>query len=281
MHGRTAAIEASDIQRGQPAEAIQADILSRARGLDFPAQRTAHGVIRGWLAELIGSGQLPKGTRLPAERAFSEAIGVSRMTLRQAMDSLQSSGYIERVVGRGGGSFVAQQRPTVDISDLMGLSPQLLRTAGTAFSTVLAVETARAPERVAEALELTAGAQAHRIRRIRFADEMPVALENSFFPMELFTDLPEQKLTGSLYKIMDSKYGHAPCSSVEELRPSIVSQEDAALLQLRPDALVLGIIRTSRSAAGTAVEYSEDILRTDRIRIMISGRVRNEAARPY
>lgn len=258
----------------------QDDIVRRARGLAFPARRTAHGVIRGWLSDLITNGDLPTGTRLPAERELSQALGVSRMTLRQAMDSLQSSGYIERVVGRGGGSFVALQRPTVDISNLMGLSPQLLKTAGAASSTVLAAETVAVPERVAEALELEAGAQVHWIRRIRFADGVPVVLESSFFPRDLFPDLLERNLTGSLYKLMDSEYGNAPASAEEELRPAIVAVEVAALLQVPRDSPVLGTVRTARSAEGVPVEYSEDVFRTDGVRIMVSGRVRAEQTGP-
>lgn len=190
------------------------------------------------------------------------------------MDSLQSSGYIDRIVGRGGGSFVAQQRPTVDLSDLMGLSPQLLKTAGTASSTVLAAETIAAPEAVAAALELSAGAPVHRIRRLRYADDVPVVIENSFFPEALFSELLAQNLTGSLYRIMDIVYGKAPHSAEEELRPLAAAEDDAALLKVPPATPVLGITRTSRSMEGVAVEYSQDVFRTDRLRIMVSGRVR-------
>ncbi|WP_427017552.1 GntR family transcriptional regulator [Pseudarthrobacter sp. P1] len=231
------------------------------------------------MSDLIVGGILPKGTRLPSERVFSEALGVSRMTFRQAIDGVQSSGYIERVVGRAGGSFVTHQRPTVDISNLVGLSRQLLKTAGSATSEVLAAETLVAPERVAAALELGSGAHVHRIQRIRFADGVPVVLENSFFPRDLFPSFLEHDLAGSLYQAMDSGYGKAPSSAEEELRPSLVAAEDAIYLGIRPETPVLGIIRTARCGDGAAVEYSEDVFRTDRMRIVVSGTLSPERHR--
>lgn len=259
---------------------ISEALLSEAARLPFPGRPAAHEVIRSWLAGRIHAGQLPRGTRLPAERTLSTALGVSRMTLRQAMDGLEDAGYIDRVQGRSGGAFVAHPLPTVDISDLMGLSRQLLRTAGTASSRLLAAETVAAPPHVAKALELAPGEEAHRIRRIRFADDIPVVLEDSFFPAHRFPGLPERDLAGSLYRLMEQDYDLAPVSAREELRPVLVTRANAELLGIDPAVPMLEIYRTSWAAAGAPVEYSEDIFRTDRMRLTVAGRIREAVPVP-
>lgn len=248
------------------------DLLERARGLEFEPGHPAHQSISNWLGGVIAEGLLRPGTKLPAERVFAQEMGVSRMTLRQALDTLLHEGLIERAVGSRGGSFVAEARVPVDISNLMGLSAQLLKSVHSASSHVLSAHTVPADRAVAEALQLSAGAPVHRIHRVRFAAATPVVLEESFFPAELFPGLPERNLTGSIYAVMDEGYGLAPFSSVEELNPAVAGAENARYLEIGPATAVLGIKRTGLARDGRPVEYSEDLIRTDRLKIMVSGR---------
>lgn len=249
------------------------ELLEQARVLAFTPGVPAHQAIRGWLTGLVVGGSLPAGARLPPERQLAAALGVSRMTLRQALDALAQEGRITRAVGGRGGSFVAEPRASVDISNLMGLSAQLLKSVQSASSRVLAVETVPAERAVAEALHLPAGALVHRVFRLRYAASTPVVLEDSYFPAELFAGLPSHDLTGSIYVVMGDGYGLAPFSSVEELNPAIAGEANARLLEISPAAPVLTVRRTALCEDGRPVEYSEDVIRTDRLRIVVSGRV--------
>ncbi|WP_146111822.1 GntR family transcriptional regulator [Arthrobacter sp. MYb227] len=244
-----------------------------ASGLAHEPNLPAHQMIAQWLTGLIVGGALSVGTKLPAERQFAQALGVSRMTLRQALDALQQEGRIERAVGSRGGSFVAQLRVPVDISNLMGLSAQLLKSVHSASSRVVSAQTVPADRTVAEALHMPIGSPVHRIHRLRFAATAPVVLEESFFPAELFPGLPEHDLTGSIYAVMGAEYDLAPFSSVEELNPLIVGAESAAFLEIGIAAAVLGVKRTGLARDGRPVEYSEDLIRTDRLKIVVSGRL--------
>lgn len=234
--------------------------------------RPAHQSISEWLSSLIAAQHLSPGFRLPAERGFAQELGVSRMTLRQALDSLLQEGAIVRAVGARGGSFVAEARVPVDISNLMGLSKQLLRSVHSASSRVLTAETVSADPSVAEALQLPDKAPVHRIHRLRFAASTPVVLEDSFLPADLFPGFLEKNLDGSLYGLMRRDYGLSPFSSVEELNPVIISVQDAELLEIRAASAVLGVKRTGLARDGRPVEYSRDLIRTDRLKIVVSGR---------
>jgi GntR family transcriptional regulator len=248
------------------------ELLEQAQKLTFDPARPAHQTIHGWLAELIEAGLLPSGSKIPAERQLAGALGISRMTLRQALDTLQHEGRLTRAVGRGGGSFISEPRASVDISNLMGLSAQLLKSVQSASSRLLGAETGPAGKFAADALQLPLGASVHRIRRIRYAASTPVVLEDSHFPAELFPGLLGHHLTGSLYAVLGEHYGLAPFSSTEELNPSVAGTANSTLLGISPGTPVLNIKRTALSEDGRPVEYSEDVIRTDRLRIIVSGR---------
>lgn len=249
------------------------EILKQAARLPHSTDRPVYAVIAEWLGQLITFGELARGQRLPSERKLADALSVSRMTLRQALDQLQNAGQIVRLVGGGGGSFVAEQRLSVDVSNLTGLSAQLLQSVDNAFSQVVSARTVEAPPAAVHALALATGGKAHEIVRVRFAATAPVVLEHSFFPAGLFPDMLEHDLTGSLYGLIDECYRRAPQSADAELRPAFIVGEDAELMHVKNHSLVQHILRTARSADGTPVEYSEDLFRTDLLRIMVSGQM--------
>src|SRR6185437_1926021 len=82
-------------------------------------------------------GRLAPGDRLPAERALAEEHGVSRMTVRQALQALESRGLLSRAIGRNGGSFVARPKLERDLGTFSGLSEQLARQGVAAGARVL------------------------------------------------------------------------------------------------------------------------------------------------
>ncbi len=98
---------------------------------------TAHAQIEDWLADEITVGHLSPGDRLPTEHDLAAWLGVSRMTLRQALSELAQRGLVTRAVGRGGGTFVAEPKLEQDLTTLAGFSEQLRRygkVAGAACS---------------------------------------------------------------------------------------------------------------------------------------------------
>src|SRR5207249_5112032 len=87
----------------------------------------AYAQIEERLAEAITGGDLGAGDRLPPERLLAERFGVSRMTLRQALDSLEHQGLLVRTRGRKGGTFVAEPKIERDLTTVAGLTQHLRR----------------------------------------------------------------------------------------------------------------------------------------------------------
>src|SRR5437868_13792814 len=176
-----------------------------------PGRGPAHAQIEEWLEGAIAHGRLAPGDRLPPERELAGRLRVSRMTLRQALASLERRGLVARHVGREGGTFV--EEPKLELAGLSGLSDQLRGLGLAAGARVLSAQE-REPA-AAEALALGAGGPVFEIRRVRLADGVPIALERNVFPAEAFPGLLEAPLDGSLYALMRERYDEVPVRAVE------------------------------------------------------------------
>jgi GntR family transcriptional regulator len=226
--------------------------------------------IERWLVEAIASGQLAAGDRLPSERELAARLKVSRMTLRQSLGALESRGLIARVLGRNGGTFVREPRVDCDLTTVAGLTEQLRRAGMTAGARVLAATRRRAAPTVAEALGLVAGAPVHEIVRLRAGNGQPIALERSFFPAELFPDLLDEPLDGSLYALLELRYGLRPLQAFESVDAVPASEREARLLEVPAGAPLLRVERTAMAAGPVAVEYATDLFRSDRTRLVVT-----------
>lgn len=215
------------------------------------------------LRERIGSGRLVEGERLPSERELAEWLGVSRMTVRQALSSLAARGLVERGVGRG--TFVRAPGKVVhDLSRALGFTERLERQGLAAGAHTVAARQLSAPRFVAEALGLPEGAAVLRVERVRSAGDRPLALEDTWLPAERFPGLLDLDLGGSLYSLMRDHYGLAPASAIERLEPVIARAHEADALGVPAGAPLMLVERIARTADGTPVEFARDHHRGDR-----------------
>jgi GntR family transcriptional regulator len=232
------------------------------------AGRAVEGV-RGRILALIAAGELRPGQRLGAERELAVRLGVSRSTLRQALGVLEDLGAVRRVPGRGGGTFVSKPKIERDLSSVVGV-PALLREQGfTAGSRVVGAGIVAADEATAAALGVEPGALVTEIVRIRLADGSPLSLENARFPALRFPSLLELPLGGSVYELIEQRYGVRPVDAVERIEAIPAGPDEAAVLDLLPGMPLLAITRTTFDQDGAPFEFSHDLFRADRTRILV------------
>ncbi len=229
--------------------------------------RPAHVRIEEWLERLISSGQLKLEDRLPSEVDMAGALGVSRMTLRQALNGLESKGLLVRKRGRWGGSFVARPRFDYELSGLPGFTEQMRRSNALAGARVIEAATINPEPEVREALQLPRRQKVHRIVRVRSANREPVAVEVNSYPAALFPGLLSGPLTGSLYALLRSA-GHPPFSATEVLEP-VIAPGYADLLWMEGGTPLMLVQRTAYDKEGRPVEHSFDYFRPDRMRITL------------
>jgi GntR family transcriptional regulator len=256
------------------AEVATPDRFGELPDLESPSPLPAHTRIEHWLTQVIGRGELVPGDKLPPEDQLSALLGVSRMTLRQALASLSVVGTIVRKPGRLGGTFVAEPRIECDLTGLAGFTEQMRRANLRAGARIVSALTLPATRSVAAGLSVAPGASVHEIVRVRTANREPLALERAYFPAASFPDLLDQRLTGSIYRLLARHYGQSPHTAVETLEPVAAGATEATLLHIDAGTPVMLIERTAFTSAGLAVEFARDLFRSDRVRISLRTGIR-------
>ena len=247
--------------------------LGEQPDLASPTDEPAHVRIAAWLLARAHRGALWDGDKLPPEEVLAGALGVSRMTLRQALGSLEQQGWIERRRGRTGGNFVQTPRIDVDLTGMSGFTEQMRRANVRAGARVVRSSVVAPSAEVAKELQLRRRDRVVELVRVRSAHREPLALEESYLPADLFPGLAGRRLTGSLYAAMRLHYGLAPHHAQEWLEPEIVSHEHAQLLGIEDGAAVMLVTRRAVTETGLPVEFARDRYRADRSRISLHTQV--------
>jgi GntR family transcriptional regulator len=250
-------------------------------GLARPGQTgRASEEVRRILADQIAAGYLRPGQRLGAERALAAELGVSRATLRQALAVLEEGGMVRRVPGRGGGTFVSKGKIERDLSRVVGV-PALLRSQGVVAGTrVVSARLSVAGESAVQALRLRAGDLVIDLVRIRLADGSPISVEQAMLPADRFPGLLELPLGGSVYDLLEEHFSTRPKEAVERIEVVAASPDEAMVLDIAPGAPLLSITRTTTDTGDEPIEFSHDLFRADRIRIVVRTPGHGGVARP-
>ena len=221
------------------------------------------------LLQRILSGAFLPGQRLGSERALAEEFWISRSTLRQVLRVLEDDGVIRRVPGRGGGTFIRHVKINRDLSHVVSV-PALLHSLGIASETrVMSASLGPADETSRMELRLSENATVFRLVRVRLADGSPISIENATFPADRFPGIRNQQLGGSMYELLETKYGTLPGEAVERIEVLSATRYQAEVLDVAYGAPLLSIIRTTSDEDGIPMEYSRDLFRGDRTRIVV------------
>lgn len=230
--------------------------------------------VRDYLRSLV-THELQTGDAIPSERVLCERFGVSRMTVRQAVDALVVEGLLQREQGRG--TFVAPSRMDLEVR-LASFGEEMRRRGMEPSSTVLAAEEVPATPDVADALDLVPGERVHYLHRVRLADGVPMAIEQTWVPAGLVPGLLGDGAPESIYGELRRR-GLEPDWGEDTVAASEVDAQDAGLLGLRTGAAVLRLTR--RTFAGdVACAYSRSSYRADRYVLWVPLRAPRRALTP-
>ena len=137
--------------------------------------------IAEYYQKLIESKQLRSGEKMPTEEQICALFQVSRITVRQAMSELVQAGYIERVQGKG--SYVKTPKTNMQLNHLQGFSEEMRAIGKVAASRLIDTGIENCDLMVAEHLGIETGTQVIYIKRLRLADNEPVAVEYVYIPL--------------------------------------------------------------------------------------------------
>ncbi|MFJ5829346.1 GntR family transcriptional regulator [Streptomyces sp. NPDC093089] len=205
------------------------------------------------------------GDAIPSERTLCATLGVSRPTLRAAVDELVATGLLVREHGRG--MFVAPDKITQELvaDDHAASAP---RSPGSWTSTVLELRTVRAGARIGRRLALSPAAELVHVTRLRYVDGAPIALEQLHVPADLVPGLTIADMEGGFYAHLRERRGIRTAHAVQSIEPTVLSEEEAALLDVPVLSPALLFDRVTSDTAGRPVEYVRSLYRGDRYRVV-------------
>lgn len=231
------------------------------RTLDRTSPIPLYFQIAEQLKAAITDGTIQPGGRLDNELELADRLGVSRPTVRQAVQRLVEEGLVVR--RRGLGTVVQAPRILRPVA-LSSLYDDLAAAHRSPSTTVLSVQETDADSEVAEELALTPGARVLVIERLRMADESPLAIMRNYLPAGLLRGHPETDLehTG-LYELLRGQ-GVQPHAGDQVIGARRATAQEAKLLQVARGATLLTMVRTAYDAAGKPVEHGMHAYLADR-----------------
>lgn len=209
------------------------------------------------LSAQIATGELAPEARLPSEHELAERYDVSRMTVRQALDRLESSRLIVRLQGSGNFVSTAQVQGR-HLSSLRSFSDDLIGARRKVSTRVLRLEVVPAPQAVAEVLHLTPGQEVIHFERVRLVDGHPAALQDSWIPYSVAPGLARDGVIGgSLYLTLRQRYGVKLQWADQIMTAAELTRRQGEVLEAAAGTAVLSTRRTTFSANGKPVEFAE------------------------
>ena len=219
---------------------------------------------RDQVLDLIES--LEVGNTIPAERHLATRLGVSRLTLRAAIDELVRDGHLDR--RHGSGTYVTEPKIAQPLT-LTSFSDDMRRRGMTPGSKTLELTTTSAGARLAHRLGVSPEARLVRVKRLRLADNQPMAMEVLHVPEALVPGLTRQDFEDhSFYELLRERYGITIASGTQSIEPTVTSEEESEVLNVPLHTPAFLFERTTVSESGRIVEFVRSIYRGDRYRLV-------------
>jgi GntR family transcriptional regulator len=210
----------------------------------------------------IESGKYSPGDYIPTEQELRNRFVVSRATIRQAISELIYQGLLER--RRTKGTIVAKQHIEATLKDLASFTSEIMGRDQTLSTKILTFRHIQCPANVAEFLDISTTDIVARMERLRFVDDMPMAIEKWYAPLKYFPDLSQSMFgeTGfeqSTYVVLLNLYNIKITRAVDTVSAVDLEEHDARLLKQDVGASVLLRTRVSYSADGYPVTYASGL----------------------
>jgi GntR family transcriptional regulator len=220
--------------------------------------------------------QLAIGESIPSERQLSSDLGVSRLTVRAAIDELVREGFLVR--RRGSGTFVREPKIAQELT-MTSFSEDMQRRGMRPASRTLSLTTTSAGAYLGRCLHVSPSEKVVVATRLRLADGETMAIETLHVREGLVPGLTPQDLERhSFYELLEGRYGIVIVGGVQTIEPTVTDEDESAALGVPLHSPAFQFERTTRAQSGEIVEYVRSIYRGDRYRLVTELNRRDRSA---
>jgi GntR family transcriptional regulator len=216
------------------------------------------------LEKAIRSRQYLPGHQLPSIEALAAHMEVGRSTIREALRMLQAKGLVEVVHGRG--TFVCSQRIIRSSGSLLSFTEITRERGMKPSSRILLEEVSMADKVIAAKLQIVPGDKVNVLKRLRLADDVPIALETSISPYVRFPSLLEQAWMPetSLFALLQEEYRVTPQTALQTVRAVMAGHKESQLLEIELGDPILLVETVTFDQHGVPIEFGQYYYRADR-----------------
>lgn len=230
-------------------------------------KRPIYAQIKEDIKHKITSGEFGVAQMLPSEREMSSTYGASRMTVRQAVNELQSEGFLYKIQGKG--TFVSSVKVEQRLSELSSFSEDMQRMGRKPGSRIIAFKNLQADANIADKLHITQGDPVLLLGRLRIADEQPMSIENTYLNAKLVSGIEMDGDDFSLYHYLKHTLKIPLVKAVQSIQSTLITGRNAHLLGVPENMLGLLIERVTYTEKGIPVEYAISQYRGDLYKFVI------------
>ncbi|WP_061993183.1 GntR family transcriptional regulator [Fructobacillus ficulneus] len=223
--------------------------------------------IHNEIRQRIAAGEWGTNKRLPAERDLAESFSVSRMTLRQAIQTLVDEGILERRVGSG--TYVAEKKVSERALGMTSFT-ELMKDSGKEAQTVTVSYKVTTPSvSEMEHLQLNAEDEVLVMERLRLGDDEPILLEQTTLPVKLVNNFTRSSLTESLYATLIAA-GVQPGRADQTVTAALATERQADFLQIKRGDPILSVRQVSFDQDDKPFEYVRSYYVGDRFEFKLT-----------
>lgn len=215
--------------------------------------------LKNAILDKIKNGEYAPGNLIPSERELGEMLNISRMTVRQALNQLVSDGFLYREKGKG--TFVAKGK--IEQKNIMSFSETVRRNGLTPSTQILEFSRKAVTADIAAILDISEGELIYHVRRLRLADDKPIAIEEVFIPEKYCRGLERFDLKDSLYKLLREEYSYTFTYIDSITEAATPSKEEKGLLKIQPSTPVLRVSGTTHIENDIKLFHFRDSYRSD------------------
>jgi GntR family transcriptional regulator len=220
------------------------------------------------ISKMIESSYHP-GDLLPAEPEMERMFGVSRMTVRLAMNALMEEGLVDKQRGRG--TFVRSPKITHNLMAISSWTEQMLERGLQPRTVETEIALMEPPKKIAMLLHTAEGEKVIRIRRVRYANEEPMCIMINYLKESVAPGLDKRELSDdSLYGFLEKEYRVRFTKAQETVEAREASEYEAEKLHIQAWSPVLFVTRLSYLPDGNPAEVVHLTSRADRYQYQIT-----------
>jgi GntR family transcriptional regulator len=242
-----------------------------------PQRTTKQSQTRDRVVDLIE--RLGVGNAIPSERQLSLDLGVSRLTVRAALDDLVREGFLVR--RRGSGTFVREPKIAQELT-MTSFSEDMRRRGMRPASRTLSLATTMAGAYLGRCLHVSPSERIVVAKRLRLADGVTMAIETLHVRESLIPGLTQKDLEQkSFYELLSERYGITIVGGIQTIEPTVTNEEESEALGVPLHSPAFLFERTTRSDTDDIVEFVRSIYRGDRYKLVTElSRREGKAATP-